>query len=65
MESSSTVGGLVNSKPSFIDRFGLGITKNNVTLSNPDLIVYGFVGTKDQVDPFESTRSDNTSLMTK
>ena len=65
MESRSTIGGLVDGKPSFIDSFGLGITENNVTLLNPILIVYGFVGTKDQVNPFESTRRDNTSLMTK
>ena len=65
MESHSTIGGLVDGKPSFIDSLGLGITKNNVTLLNPNLIVYGFVGTKNQVEPFESTRRDNTSSMTK
>ena len=65
MESRSTVGVLVDDKPSFIDSFGLGITENNVTLLNPNLIFYGLVGTKDQVDPFKSTRRDNTLPMTK
>ena len=65
MQSRSTIGGLVDGNPSFIDSFGLGITENNVTLLNPILIVYGFVGTKDQIDCFESTRRDNTSSMAK
>ena len=65
MESHSTIGGLVDGNPSFIDTFGLGITENNVTLLNPHLSLYGFVGTKDQVDPFKSTRRDNTLPMTK
>ena len=55
----------MDGKPSLIDNFGLEIRENNATLSNPNLIVYCFVGTKDQVDPFESIRRDNTSLMTK
>ena len=47
VESRSTIGGLVDGKPSFIDSFGLGIMENNVTLSNPNLIVSGLKGTKD------------------
>ena len=65
MESNSAVGGLVDGKPSLIDNFGLEIRENNAILSNPNLAVSSFNGTNDEAYPFESTRRDNTSPMTK